>query len=213
MMDLDVNEVFDYASFMWNGADIDGSLPQAIARTGLNQTPGGEDNDSLRSPTELMTWPSPSSLPLSESELLDLFSRSNAPPILLTAESSLRWSTIRKLFTSMTSTSAMVRHAVLAFSSLRQAGIGKHDTQSRLYYDKLKNALSEMLEGRKQVAENHDNTHVTYALATLFVLVYIDVGLHPRTGDVRTNIEYSSSLTGWSKHTQISEKRSRLSRA
>lgn len=175
VIDLDLSEVFDYASFMWDDSGLGCPLPQAAHQSDPTQMSVQGIEEDLTNLAELMAWPSPSTLPLSESELLDLFSRSNAPPILVTAESSLRWSTIRKLFTSMASTSSMVRHAVLAFSCLRQTEVGKHDTHSRSYYDKSKIALLDILEKRKQDADISGTSYSTYALAVLFILVYIDV--------------------------------------
>jgi hypothetical protein len=209
MIDLDLNEVFDYASFMWDGSGIGYPLPQTGGQTELNQTSDGGTIDGFNDSAELMTWPSPSAVPLSESALLDLFSRSNAPPILVTVESNLRWSTIRKLFASMASTSAMVRHAVLAFSSLRQLGVGNHDTQSRLYYEKSKNALIEMLEKRKQDVKDFDNSQVTYALAVLFVLVYVDL-VTDRAIQAHANLKEAHTLVKGLDHDTMSFSQERM---
>lgn len=167
VMDLDFNEVFDYASFMWNEQGIGDSTAANIQLK--------IDNGS-NSFAPLMAWPSPSTLPLSESELLDLFTRSNAPPILMTAESSLRWSTVRKLLSSMTSSSAMVRHAVLAFSALRQEENGRHGTQYRPYYNKSRNTLLEALAVRSRNIGDQTTWNTTNALAVWFILTYVDVG-------------------------------------
>lgn len=175
MTDLDLNEVFDYASFMWMDQDLDVSMTAALPANGVAHPLTGGTDDSAANLAELMAWPSPSALPLSETELLDLFARSNAPPILATVETSLKWSTMRSLLSSMASTSAMVRHSVLAFSSLRQEEHGKLNTQYRLYYEKSRKSLHEMLEAKTSTPNKDESFKNANALAVLFILTYIDV--------------------------------------
>lgn len=173
--DLDLNEVFDYASFMWMDQGFDASMPAASLQNSVAHPPTERTEDSATDLSGLMAWPSPSELPLSETELLNWFARSNAPPILATVETSLRWSTMRNLLSSMASASAMVRHSVLALSSLHQADRGKHNTQHRPYYDRSRNALNEILKPGRLTSENDDAAKVANSLAVLFILTYIDV--------------------------------------
>jgi hypothetical protein len=55
MIDLDLNEVFDYASFMWDGSGIGYPLPQTGGQTEFNRTSDGRTIDGLNDPAELMT--------------------------------------------------------------------------------------------------------------------------------------------------------------
>lgn len=111
----------------------------------------------------------------SETQLAEYFSRSAAPPILATVETSSRWLWMRKELTSMTASSHMVKFGVIAFVALEleSAGALERSTYSQYYHiakERLGDCLKEISHDCKAIS-----SHLRHILAVLFLLSYIDL--------------------------------------
>ena len=113
-------------------------------------------------------------LPMAEDHnLLNYFVHTVVPPILAEVETQKRWSTMRQMLMSMSNASPMVRHAILAFSSLlyhrREA---PWMTGSPHHYDKALQDILAMGDLSTVVTHTGKREHL---LATLFFLSYVDI--------------------------------------
>lgn len=178
MVDLDLNQMFDYASFMWEGTEL--AQQQSMDTMPLTAPlPGGGNgipfsaDEQLTHLSDAMTWPSPSA-PLSETELLDVFSRTNAPPMLMHIGARPRWSAMRKMLLSMASSSSIVRNAVLAYTSLQVQESSQRKGSHNEHYDRAKTSLLDRLSSTTDGSDipGHE---LALLLAVLFLLTYIDL--------------------------------------
>jgi hypothetical protein len=126
----------------------------------------------------------------SEERLLkDYFIRSVVPPIIAQVETQLRWSSMRQVLISMSSTSAMVHYAILAFAELLLGR--KSNNQPPKYQRYYENARLELSKQQNQsmfTKENSSSTALEHMLAALFFLSYIDL-LEGRIVDAHSNLK------------------------
>lgn len=176
-IDLDLDQMFDYASFMWRGTE---TFDQSSADVVPAFAPfaNGDINTQFRDEhltqiSEAMSWPSPAAA-LTETELLDLFGRSNAPPMLMHIEARPKWASMRKMLLSMASSSAMARNAVLAFTSLQLRQTGQRDINHDEHYEKAKTTLHERM-ARMSNDFNVSGRELALLLAVSFLLTYMDL--------------------------------------
>jgi hypothetical protein len=123
-----------------------------------------------------------------EQMLKDYFVRSVVPPIIAQVETQLRWSSMRQVLISMSTTSTMVHYAILAFTELLLGRKSHHQPPKyQKYYENAK------LEVSKQRAENmftkeKISSTLEHILAALFFLSYIDL-LEGRIIDAHSNLK------------------------
>ncbi|OAA66501.1 hypothetical protein SPI_01077 [Niveomyces insectorum RCEF 264] len=193
-------QLFDYASFMWDGTDTWQQMILDVER-GVNLdahiTASDYQNQSLASqnaacrsdylthaPSELSTMsetsPQATSGPIVQNSsadnhrLINYFTHAVTPPILSEVEAQKNWITMRKLLTKMAGDSRMVRWAVLAFSNVmlcRREG-GWMASQQNHY----ENAAAEVAfcdqETESLVPHSPRRENL---LAALFFLSYVDI--------------------------------------
>ncbi|KAH7152780.1 fungal-specific transcription factor domain-containing protein [Dactylonectria macrodidyma] len=194
-----VDEVFDYASFMWDSGDFWQQVsPDMNQNAGLeahmlaahsqitfpdrtafvNPFPApslAQSNDSHEKPP----------LPQGSEKLMDFFINSVNPPIIAEVETHKKWLSMRQAVVEMANTSSMVRFAILAFSNVllsRQDGTWVMGEQN--YYE---HAASEVAshDGHPMVDQSPRRE---YLLAALFFLSYIDI-LDSRLEAAHTNLK------------------------
>jgi hypothetical protein len=178
IVDLDLNQTFDYASFMWDGTDLvrrqpDEIVPLSAPYAGTHTMPHHAADDQETHVSDAMTWPSPST-PLNETELLDMFGRTNAPPMLMHIEARPRWSAMRKMLMSMASSSSMVRNAVLAYTSLQIQEYSQRRAGHNGHYELAKNSLFDRLSNTADGADI-PSRELALLLAVFFLLTYMDL--------------------------------------
>jgi hypothetical protein len=124
-----------------------------------------------------------------ERMLKDYFIRTVVPPIIAQVETQLKWSSMRHILVSMSTTSTMVHYAILAFSELLLGR--KSHTQTpkyQKYYDSARLEISgQRTEGIFSGA-NPSSTTFEHMLAALFFLSYIDL-LEGRIVDAHANLK------------------------
>jgi hypothetical protein len=196
--DADFNEIFNYASFLWDNDSptlsfptvpspldsINSSrvqlqlfIPSAISETGrktpqsAHRTPLFLDNRWLGGDANLS--PEASGINISETDLSEFFAHSNAPPILAPVETSSRWSRMRKMLVYMCKKSDMVKNAVMAFAALQlESPRSGRRTIYAQYYTFSRNMLTKILaEVTKD--QNILTIELKHILATIFLLTYI----------------------------------------
>jgi hypothetical protein len=197
--EADFNEIFNYASFLWDNDSPTISFPTGSSPLDSLSTP--HDQLQLAMPlavSETMKrtvsavvpplfmsdrWvsdngnliPAASGVNVSESELSDYFARSTAPPILAPLETSSRWSRMRKMLIYMCKKSEMVKNAVMAFAALqfespRSGSRTIHTQYYTLSRDMLTKVLNEVSIDQKLLI-----VELRHILATVFLLTYIDL--------------------------------------
>lgn len=204
--DLAFNELFNYASFMWddnmsaigNASDLSPTQWSNIEPISLQGTVSsnrhaaaymaqhsnqrspmaaiaGSHNANLSTSSAVaVTTLTPTSTP-DDNQLAEYFARSDAPPILAPVETRFRWSSMKKIFSQMSSRSRIVRYAVLAFSAVQLEESRSNMKENYIpYYEKSKEGLSELM-----IEAANDPTlfasELPHVLAVLFLLSYIDV--------------------------------------
>lgn len=122
--------------------------------------------------------------------LIDYFVRTVVPPLLAEVETQKRWSSMRQMLISMSNASAMVRGAILSFSSLlyyRQESpwlsCPRHHYETALA--ELVAAGDERVVGNAVLREN--------LLATLFFLSYVDI-LEDRVEKAHENLKRAYAI-------------------
>lgn len=242
-----LDQLFDYASFMWNagtGGDIlgqtspDGGMqlnfgPNADFNVSLLSThllsgkganmnsqnvwqnmdaqnlgmapasPQNPANTSRQRDTEQMNGIAVPNLRSSrgpfegqtsmteDHDLLNYFVHTVVPPILAEVETQKRWSTMRQMLISMSNASAMVRHAILAFSSLlyHRREASWLDGSSQHYEMALQDILS---VGDLSSVVAHTGTR-EHLLATLFFLSYVGI-LEDRVAGVHEHLKRAYAI-------------------
>lgn len=197
--EADFNEIFNYASFLWDNDSPTISFPTGSSPLDSLSTP----HDQLQLPMPIAVseamkrtasavvpplfmsdrWvsdngnfiPAASGVNVSESELSDYFARSTAPPILAPLETSSRWSRMRKMLIYMCKKSEMVKNAVMAFAALqlespRSGSRTIHTQYYALSRDMLTQILAEVSMDQKRLT-----VELRHILATVFLLTYIDL--------------------------------------
>lgn len=204
--DLAFNELFNYASFMWDDnmsamdnasnlsptqwSNMESNSLQGMTSTDMHPATYMGQQSSRRQVTEgvaiskdatapmmttiAVTTLTPTSAP-DDNELTEYFVRSDAPPILAPVETRFRWSSMKKIFTQMSSTSRMVRYAVLAFSAVQLEESTTNWKENYVpHYEKSKEELSDFM---LEASNDHDliKKELQHVLAVLFLLSYVDV--------------------------------------
>lgn len=124
-----------------------------------------------------------------ERMLKDYFVRTVVPPIIAQVETQLRWSSMRQVLISMSTTSAMVNYAILAFTALLLSKkTHSQPPKYQKYYDGARLALSKQRTEKMFTKENVSPTALEHTLATLFFLSYIDL-LEGRIVDAHSNLK------------------------
>ncbi|KAI0152372.1 hypothetical protein F4776DRAFT_659299 [Hypoxylon sp. NC0597] len=188
------DDVFNYASFMWDGSDIwkppswgnqdlstvDQTVPNAMMTPTfsaslsppvgntfeISQTSNNSDGFSV-----LEGHATPFSIPSGDRVLLDYFVQSVVPPIIAQVETQSKWASMRQTLTSMSQSSSMLRHAILTFSSLllsRQSEV-LADTTRRHYAQ----TVAELAKQNTQYV--NESLNRAAMLATFFFLSYVDL--------------------------------------
>jgi hypothetical protein len=194
-----VDEVFDYASFMWDSRDFwQQTNPEISQSVGLDQqlvlhhTP----HITFRDPTMAgespetatrLTQPTVSEPPVSpgwSSRLMEYFAQSALPPILAEVETRKKWLVMRQAVMEMASTSRLVRCAILAFSDVLLARSDNSWIPSQ--NDHYQGAVAEM-ESCTSPLTQHSHRRECF-LAALFFLSYVDI-LESRLVAAHSNLE------------------------
>lgn len=169
----------DSPSFLSNGPSLNLQDPMPILDspefTGNQGTPFESRNNIGDSPEERM--------------LKDYFIRSVVPPIIAQVETQLKWSSMRQILVSMSTTSAMVHHAILAFTELL-LGRKSHNQPPKYqkHYDNARLELSQQRTEKMLGKENPSSAVLEHMLAALFFLSYIDL-LEGRIVDAHANLK------------------------
>ncbi|RSL81885.1 hypothetical protein CEP51_005558 [Fusarium floridanum] len=199
-----VDEVFDYASFMWDSGDFWQQVsPDMNPNPGLeahmlaahsqitfpdrtafgNPFPGSSVTQSNDSPEKAPLAPLP--LGTGSDKLMDFFASSVNPPIIAEVETQKMWVSMRQAVVEMAKVSPMVRHAILAFSNLLLSRKdGTWNTNDQGHYEQ---AVAEVASRDGTLMTEHSAAR-EYLLAALFFLGYIDI-LESRLDAAHSNLK------------------------
>ena len=124
-----------------------------------------------------------------ERMLKDYFIRTVVPPIIAQVETQLRWSSMRQALVSMSTSSAMVHYAILAFSELLLGRKSHTQTpKNQKWYDSARLELSRQRTEGMFSGASPSSTTFEHMLAALFFLSYIDL-LEGRIVDAHANLK------------------------
>ncbi|KAF5025100.1 hypothetical protein F66182_2801 [Fusarium sp. NRRL 66182] len=196
-----VDEVFDYASFMWDYGDF-----WQQASPDRHQNPGLEPTILKAHPqitfpdrTALATpLPAPSLMQSNDGQersdisrgdrsekLLEFFASSVNPPIIAEVETQKKWLSMRQAVVEMANVSPMVRHAIMAFSDLL---LSRRDgTWTMSDQDHYQQGVAEVASHDGVSMPEHSPAR-EYLLAALFFLSYIDI-LESRLDAAHSNLK------------------------
>lgn len=187
-----VDDVFDYASFMWDSGDFWQQVspmlatanpvvpfperPPAMSASG---DPGGGGGGAVRfdainssrhdQPPSLSLVPQ---VAISEDRLMDFFARSNNPPLLAEVETQKKWLAMRQVLVDMAKVSSMVRSAILAFSNvLIMRCEGPWAAIPQTHYE---NAIRELATSESVSLIEHGPQR-EHLVAASFFLAYVDI--------------------------------------
>lgn len=194
-----VNELFDYAGFMWEdpvsatftqspwsslqdpgfstppfeSGPITSSIGQGLFHSQLEQDRNQllpNIRDALPAFSVEQVSPSTSVEQVEEDQLIIYFLQAVIPPILEPIETGPKWTFMRSLFASMATASSMVRHAIKAFSALQA-----RSADYRPFYEKACEELSTFFDAA-ETSPGEVQGQFQYMLAAIFLVSYIDVG-------------------------------------
>ncbi|KAJ4263020.1 hypothetical protein NW762_006633 [Fusarium torreyae] len=210
-----VDEVFDYASFMWDYGDF-----WQQTSPDMHQNPGLEahilaahsqitfpDRTAFATPA-----PAPSLTQSIDSQekgtnsegdgsekLLEFFANSVNPPIIAEVETQKKWLTMRQAVVEMANVSPMVRHAIMAFSNLL---LSRRDgTWTMSEQDHYQQGVAEVASNDGAAMSEHSPAR-EYLLAALFFLSYIDI-LESQLEAAHSNLKRAYSLFQGSNKTSL----------
>lgn len=196
-----VDEVFDYASFMWDSRDFwQQSQPDIGQTSGLDAhlvlqdatphvtfsestLPSGAPESSTRPSSAVVP-----ELPISSdcsSRLMEYFAHSAIPPILAEVETQKKWLAIRQVVMEMADTSDLVRCAILAFSNVLLSRSNSSVVPcGNNHYEGAAVAM-ENLAASSFTQHSHRRECL---LAALFFLTYVDI-LESNLSSAHSNLE------------------------
>ncbi|OTA93019.1 hypothetical protein M434DRAFT_73819 [Hypoxylon sp. CO27-5] len=173
------DDVFNYASFMWDGSDIwkppswGNQDLSTVDRTVPNAIVTSSNSDGFSALEDHVT---PFNIPSGDRVLLDYFVQSVVPPIIAQVETQSKWASMRQTLTSMSQSSPMLRHAMLTFSSLllsRQSEVLADSTQR--HYAQTVAELAKQNEAPQTTQHGNESVNRAAMLATFFFLSYVDL--------------------------------------
>lgn len=206
-----VNQVFDYASFMWEvGSDgawqqlspgaaaapgitfdvastvatsphtLMPSQPLVTAQNFVSMNNGGSEPSTVPDTSSQLDNPAPcyaEGPTMDNHRLMDYFTHSVTPPILAEVETQKNWLAMRQILVGMSSSSRMVRWAVLAFAHLMLSRGGADGSWTGNQQNHYQNAAAEVAACDEQnpIAQAQPTQHRTNMLAALFFLSYVDI--------------------------------------
>ncbi|KAI1339154.1 fungal-specific transcription factor domain-containing protein [Xylariaceae sp. FL0016] len=210
------DDVFNYASFMWDGQDfwkhptwgqpglplVDQAMTNSIMTPSFTNTMsppvGGTFDVAVASNhsdgyTSLDDSFIPANITVEDRTLLDYFIKSVVPPIIAQVETQSRWATMRQKLLSMSQSSPMLCSAILTFSSLllsRQGDIPADIPADRTqkHYGQTASELAAHQEAGQHGSANDQLASRAAVLATLFFLSYTDL-LEGRIELTHTNLK------------------------
>ncbi|KAG9253001.1 fungal-specific transcription factor domain-containing protein [Emericellopsis atlantica] len=182
-----VDEVFDYASFMWEGGDFWQQVsPEMGSNVGLNTHIMGTDAQ-LRFPNMVAPAPVTYGTPamrsngsaadkpvvnLTGDKLMEFFATSANPPILEEVETQKKWVLMRQTVVDMAKHSRMLHCAILAFSAIL---VGRRDRSLVVSEENhYESAVARVVEYDQQSLVEHSSERECL-LAALFFLAYVDI--------------------------------------
>ncbi|KAH7329649.1 fungal-specific transcription factor domain-containing protein [Stachybotrys elegans] len=215
-----VDQMFDYASFMWdavptvwghvspnqsnhseadanaNGIWANDSSMQAVSSNKTISLDMGHTPDSNSAVTVSESAHPQDGIKNQQSfsedrNIMDYFIRAIVPPILAEVETQRRWSSVRQVLISMSNSSEMVRCAILAFSSLLY-----HRQQTpwvvytQNHYEKAERELAVVEKQPRPQDYSHQRLHL---LATIFFLSYVDI-LQGRVSDAHKHLKQAHTI-------------------
>ncbi|RYP17861.1 hypothetical protein DL765_004259 [Monosporascus sp. GIB2] len=193
------DDVFNYASFMWDGNEIwespnwghqnlsmlDSTAPHPIATPSFSPTlspPLGNTLEVAMSSTHSDGQPSmldehavALNVPSEDRVLLDYFVKSVVPPIIAQVETQSRWISMRQTLLSMSQSSSMLRNAILAFSALFLSRQGELVGDTKEYYTRTASELARHDQAAKSESKGREAARRAAVLAALFFLSYTDL--------------------------------------
>ena len=181
-----VDEVFDYASFMWEaGGDFWQQVsPEIGSNVGLNTHIMGTDSamnlPTRGTPANTFETPIRSSgtvsdkpvVNLTSEKLMEFFAASANPPILEEVETQKKWVSMRQAVVDMAKESRMVHCAILSFSTVLLCRRDKSTVVSEENH--YENAVAEVANYDSRNLVEY-STEREALLAALFFLAYVDI--------------------------------------
>ncbi|RYP78605.1 hypothetical protein DL769_003166 [Monosporascus sp. CRB-8-3] len=193
------DDVFNYASFMWDGDEIweppnwghqdlsmlDSTVPHPTATPSISpilSPPLGNTFEVAMSSTHsdgqssmLDEHAVALNVPSEDRVLLDYFVKSVVPPIIAQVETQSKWISMRQTLLSMSLSSSMLRNAILAFSALFLSRQGKQVGDTKGYYTRTASELARHDQTTESESKGHEAVSRAAVLATLFFLSYTDL--------------------------------------
>ena len=162
-----------------------------------------DDSDFTGNPRPAFETPSHVSLSFEEQMLKDYFIGTVVPPIIAQVETQLRWSSMRQVLVSMSTSSPMVHYAILAFSELLLGRKSHTKTpKDQKWYDSARLELSRQRTEGIFSGASPSSTTFEYMLAALFFLSYIDL-LEGRIVDAHANLKQAYEAFQAADKTQL----------
>lgn len=127
--------------------------------------------------------------------LMDYFTHSVTPPILAEVETQKNWLAMRQILVGMSSSSRIVRWAVLAFSHLMLSRGSPDGSWTGNLQNHYQNAAAEVAacDAQEPIVQAQPSQHRTNMLATLFFLSYVDI-LEARIEVAHSNLKRAHNL-------------------
>ncbi|KAI9155128.1 Lysine biosynthesis regulatory protein LYS14 [Paramyrothecium foliicola] len=201
-----VDEVFDYASFMWTDGDFwqqvgpdfgqNVSLDANMMMQNIepnNNSPEQHRGSSYSGPTPINGAANETdnlALPPGNDKLLEFFTQSAVPPILAEVESQKKWSAMRHVVVDMAHNSRMVYFSILAFSQL----ILYRKDPNRIASEQshYENAVTE-LHNQERLPMTEHSLQRQRLLGALFFLSYVDI-LESRLDAAHSHLKHAYDI-------------------
>ncbi|RGP78487.1 transcription factor [Fusarium longipes] len=198
-----VDEVFDYASFMWDYGDF---WQQASPEMHQNQGPEAPmlsaqsqvafpDRTAFATPLQAPSITHSNDSRATDTrdgseKLMEFFASSVNPPIIAEVETQKKWISMRQIVIGMANVSPMVRYSIMAFSDLLLSRKDGNWTMSD--EDHYQRGVTEVTshDGVPMSEHSRDREHL---LAALFFLSYIDI-LESRLDAAHSNLKRAYTL-------------------
>ncbi|CRK12097.1 hypothetical protein HYQ45_015138 [Verticillium longisporum] len=183
-----VDEVFDYASFMWDSGDFWQQVSPLLTTANAVMPFPPPDRGSMSAPLDsagidkfdTMGGVQPEHQPLqllppaggNDDRLFDFFARSNNPPLLAEVETQKKWLAMRHVVVEMARVSRMVRCAILAFSNVLI--VRSEGPWAAVHQGHYESAVAELAAFDMASLTEHSQ-YREHLLTSLFFLAYVDI--------------------------------------
>lgn len=217
-----VDDVFDYASFLWTPGGTGDFWPHEHVSHDFDQASlsnwsqtrpiaGAQHGSDHGVTSPAQDFPITSGLVGIEQQLMDFFAQSTTPPILSEVETRKEWLAMRNVVLRMAHASTMVRCAILCFSNLSLSRQQGDSGLNKIQYDQkyYEAAIAQEADIDLEMPFKDHSPLREHLLVALFFLSYVDI-LESRLAAAQSHLKSAYGIFRQAQHDRLTSTESQF---